>query len=452
MKTRVAKIWSVIQPLEVAALISVFGIAATRAESLDQFRGPRGNGVAAVANLPITWGEQENIAWQAALPGAGWSSPVVAGDSVFVTTAVSDDGRKPVGFTGGVASMRGRDRDAATAPASFEVHCLRVSDGSTRWSKSVAKQSPPYQVHASNTFATESPTTDGNYVYAYFAAIGLVVSLDLDGQEIWRLDVGAYPTSNDFGTGSSLTIFEERLFLQNDNLTNSFLMAIDAANGETLWRRDRDGKSGWSTPVIWNTTERTELVTCGSGNVTAHDPATGDVLWKLEDIDGSFSSSPATDAARIYFGNSGPGRRGPLVAVGAGAAGTLRMNSASPSAEAVSWSTSAAGPGMSSPVAVSGYVYVVSRNVLSCHDAASGERVYRERLPGGSAVTSSLWATDDAVYVLDEDGTTFVVQVGPDFELLAKNTIEGLYWATPAVSRDAILLRSAETLYCIRSN
>ncbi len=416
-----------------------------------QFRGPDGNGSLSQLEHPLDWSADTNVAWTAEIAGGGWSSPVVVGDRVILTTAVSSAAERPKGFGGGVAAMRQHSQaKPPQEPVSFEVHCLSKSDGSEIWRRVIEQRKPSYPIHPSNTYATESPVTDGTRVYVYFAAIGSVACLDLQGQQLWKRDLGAFPTSNNFGTGSSLTMHEGRVFVQCDNQKQSFLLALDALSGQDLWRVERRGRTCWSSPVVWTNRLRAELVVCGSGYVCSYDPASGEQLWEIEGTDGSFSASPASDTDRVYFGNSGPGRRGPLMAVNAGGSGKLRYDRSQEGEGDVAWIESASGPGMASPVSHAGRLYVTSRGVLTCHDAATGRRLYRARLPGASSVAASLWAADDKLFILDESGTTFVVKIGDEFELLGKNALEGLFWSTPSVAGDSLLLRSAGKLHCVR--
>jgi outer membrane protein assembly factor BamB len=200
--------------------------------------------------------------------------------------------------------------------------------------------------------------------------------------------------------------------------------------------------------VIWKNRQRAELVVCGSGSVVAYEPGTGNELWKLTGTGGAFSASPAMDEDRIYFGNSGRNSRGPLIAINAGAVGELDLDSAG--SGGVSWVADTSAPGMCSPVVVDGCLFVLSRGVLSCHDAKSGERIFRTRMSGASRVTASLWAAADKVYALNESGETSVINVEDQLNVVSTNTIPGLYWSTPSIVGESLLIRDAERLHCIR--
>ena len=420
--------------------------ARSAAQNTSQFRGHSGNGVFS-DSLPDSWSNSTNVAWTVDIPGGGWSSPVAAADRIFVTTAVSSDDTGPKGFGEGVQSMGSFYRSKAPdKPYSFEVHCLSSSDGSVVWRKPIVTRKPSYKIHPSNSYATESPVTDGQSVFAYFAAVGVVVCMDMEGEQIWSRELGAYKTGNDFGTGSSLALTDGKLFVQCDNEEKSFVCALDTQTGDEVWRDDRVAGTSWSSPVIWKNRLRTELIVCGSGTVTSYEPSSGTVFWRLPGTGGSYIASPTFDENRIYFGQSGRNSRGPLVAINAGATGQLTLDSIG---DSLAWAEDSSAPGMCSPVVLDGRVYVLSRGILSCHDATTGERLYRERLQNASSVTASLWAAGGKIFTLNESGETSVIKSGEEFELLGSNSIDGLFWSTPSVTQSALLIRGAGKLYCV---
>ena len=225
-------------------------------------------------------------------------------------------------------------------------------------------------------------------------------------------------------------------------------MALNGKTGQEMWKVNRTGRTSWSSPIIWKNKARTELVVCGAGSVTGYEPKTGEPLWTLMGTGGAFSASPTCDQERIYLGNSGRNSRGPLIAVAAGASGELTLESIGENQ--VVWIEDAAAPGMCSPVVVDGRLYVLSRGIISCHNAKTGERLYRQRLKNASSVTSSLWATDGKVFALNESGETSVIVVGDEFSQLPSNETPGLYWSTPSMAGQALLIRGAKMLHCIR--
>ncbi len=440
--------------ISVMAVAAICGITTVlNASDWTQFRGPQGNGQVPELSHPDSWSDTENVAWAVELAGSGWSSPIVVRDRVFVTMAISEAGTKPLGMTEGVRNMQsmGLGGKKPTETLQFAVACLNLNDGSLVWQKSLEQKIPPHAIHPSNSFATESPATDGERLFVYFGAIGLVAGLDLEGNELWRRDVGTFKTGNDFGTGSSLMVDEGLVFLQYDNDEKSMLLALDATTGKDVWKKDREYKTAWSSPLVWRNSQRKELIVCGEGNVTSYNARTGEEFWKLTGIPSSFSASPASDDDRVFFGNSGPFSSGPLVAVAVGNSGTTALQPEKQT-PGVGWSKLKAGPGMASPVLAAGCLYVPgSGSILNCYDAATGERVYRDRLENAATIASSLWASSEKVFILDETGKCFVIKAGPTFEVLATNQISDLFWSTPSIAGDSLLLRGISKLYCIRA-
>ena len=410
-----------------------------------QFRGPNGNGVVEKLSHPVEWSADKNIAWTADIPGGGWSSPIVIGEKIYLTTAAGP--MKPVGFMEGVRNMKSTLPDE---PLKFQVICLNLGDGSEVWTKTLDEKMPKHGIHPSNSFATATPVTDGSNLYVYYASIGLVVALNGDGDEMWRQDVGAYPTGNGFGPGSSLAIHEDNVFVQCDNDEKSFLVAFNKTSGKEAWRKERSGRTSWSTPFVWKNANRVELIACGSGFVTSYNPVDGSENWTITNVDSAFSASPAADENRIYFGNSGPRSSGPLLAVGANMSGKQAFQ-ADTEFEGLDWSRMQSGPGMPSPVSIDGKVYITGRGTMSCYNAEDGSEVFpKARVEGLKSAAASFWADSERVFVLDESGQTFVFAVGDEMKVLGVNQIDDLFWSTPSVAGNSLLMRGVSKLYCIR--
>lgn len=434
----------------IASAIALFSVSSPAVSAGDwtQFRGGVAGQLSEISH-PMEWGAEKNVAWAVPMKGTGWSSPVVVGDRIFLTAAIPENGARPKGMMAGVGSM-GTYRNSKPVEHEFVVRCLLLVDGSEVWRQTVTRMTPAV-VHPSNTYATESPASDGKTLFTFFATTGDLLAWDLNGKELWRQNVGKFKSGNGFGTGSSLACADGKVFIQYDNDENSFVAAFDGGTGDEVWRDDRSTRTSWSTPLIWQAGDQKELVTCGSGVVTSYDPSSGEVLWKLTGIQSSFSASPGVDGARIFFGNSGPMSAGPLVAVKAGTRGDIALDSRFES-ELVEWSRTRSGPGMASPVAAKGYLYIPGQGgILNCYDVTNGERVYRNRVPGMGTVAASLWADSDRVFILDEKGNCNVIQAGPEFKVMATNNIDDLFWSTPSIAGESLLLRGVEKLYCIRA-
>jgi outer membrane protein assembly factor BamB len=460
-------------------------LAVVWADDWPQFRGPNGSATSNDKKLPTEWDAETNIAWKAQLSGYGWSSPIVWGDKVFVTVAFSDKQRKPMGFGpggfgpggggrpgggGGRPGGFGRGQEPPDAVYKWEVYCLNAADGKVLWHETAAEQKPKLGINPGNTYATETPVTDGERVYAYFGNTG-VFCYDFKGKQLWKADLGSYKTGMGYGTGGSPALHDGRLFIQCDNEEKSFVVALDAKTGKELWKAAREEKSSWTTPFVWKNKERTEIVCMGLPKVRSYDPATGKQLWEMSGLNGQVKASPAASAELLYFGTGGgfggfggpggggrPGGGGmgnasrPLFAVKAGASGDITLKTGTTSNDGVAWYQAKAGPTTASPLLYDGYLYILEERggFLNCLDAKTGKEVYRERLQGGRGFTSSPWAGDGKVYCLSEDAEAFVVQAGAEFKLLGKNKFDEMCYATPAVAGSALYLRTVEHLYCIK--
>ncbi|MEM9378575.1 MAG: PQQ-binding-like beta-propeller repeat protein [Planctomycetota bacterium] len=431
----------------------VCGASATAENGWPSFRGAGGAGNAAAH--PTTWSEESNVAWKVDVPGGGWSSPIVLGDKVFVTTAIQPDvegGGRPVGYAGGLRTPQSMGAGAPKPEQEmvFQVRAYDLKSGELAFEKELARRVPDHGIHPCNTFATETPATDGESIVVYFGMIGFVACLDAKGDTRWTKDLGMFPMTADFGTGSSPVIHGGLVFVQCDNESASFVKAFSVESGEEAWSAERPKGSAWASPIVWKHGDVADLVLCGPDTVTGYDPATGEQRWRVAGMGGSFSATPGSNAERLVFGNSGPMRRGPLLSLLPGAEGTFDARSEE-GATAIEWNVDRAGPGFSSPILVDGLVWVVdSQGILNCRDAATGEEIYDERLPDARNVVASLWSDGEHVFILSEEGQCYVVAASPEFELVATNVIEGTFWGTPSAFDGNLLIRSAESLYCIR--
>jgi outer membrane protein assembly factor BamB len=483
---------------------SIPGLIASTTAAADwtQFRGPAQAGVASGSAAPSEWSAEKNIAWQVEVPGAAWSQPIVLGDKVFLTTAITENqqkprvggrggggfggpgggpgrggpgqpgggppgggpgGGRPGGFGGGGrpggpggfggGGFGGRGAAPPDATYTWKVLCLDRKTGETLWEQVAKEAKPTIATHSTNTFASETPVTDGERVYAYFGMTGLFC-YDTDGKLIWKKDLGTYPMMMGWGTGSSPVLEGDRLFILCDNEEKSFLVALDKKTGDELWRVARDAKSNWCTPLVWKNKLRTELVV--SGNTTrSYDPATGKVLWEMAGQRDGARSTPTADENLLFVGTGGGmGGAGPLVAIRAGASGDITLASGETSSEHVAWSIDRSGPTMASPLLVDGCLYVVTDRggICKCYDAATGKLHYEERVPGATGFTSSPWTAGGKVFCLDQSGTTFVLATGPEFKLLGQNRLDDQFWSSAAVADNSLLLRGVNRLYCIAAD
>jgi outer membrane protein assembly factor BamB len=422
--------------------VSAFGQA-----NWPQFRGPSA-GVVEDKVLPDTWNTTEHVAWTAEIPGRGWSSPIVWGDRVFVTSAVAE-GQTEMPKKG---LYLGGNRDTPSNKVhQWKVYCIDYNSGKILWEAVAHQGVPQYAIHVKNSYASETPVTDGERVYAYFGNIGLFC-YGFDGKPLWSKRWEGVKTRNNWGTAASPVLYKDRLYIVNDNDQQSFLAALDKKTGEQLWRVDRNEKTNWAAPCIWENGQRTELVTSGTGKVRSYD-LSGKPLWELAGTTSIAIPTPFAADGLLYVtgGFVGDSVR-PLYAIRPGATGDITLKDGQNSNEFIVWSQKKAGPYNPTPIAYQGYVYVLyDRGLLSCFEAKTGKEVYNSvRIAAGAnAFTCSPWANNGKLFCLSEDGDTFVIQAGPEFKLLGCNKLQEMCMATPAAVRGSLLVRTLSKLYRI---
>ena len=417
-----------------------------------QFRGPEARGVASGRNLPDRWSVDENIAWKTDVPGRGWSSPIVWGQQVFLTTAVnSGELEQPIkGLYFG-----GNRPEPPDVQLDYKVICLDLDSGKTRWEQTVQLGRPDSPIHLKNSYASETPVTDGERVYAYFGNLGLYC-LDLEGSLVWSKRFEPRATRNGWGTAASPVLHGDRLYILNDNDEQSYLMCLDKRTGAQVWRVDRDEASNWSTPLVWQNDRRTEIVTAGTGKVRSYD-LDGNLLWWFTGMSSITIATPYANNGLLYVSSGYVNDKlRPLYAIRAGASGDVSLEPGQTSNRFVAWCQPTAAPYNPTTLLYDGRVYVLyDRSMFACFRALTGEPVFeRERIPQGRHFTVSPWAYDGKVFCLDEDGVTFVVRAGDEFELLHTNKLaeDDMCMATPAIAGDRLLLRTSARVYCIRQD
>ena len=413
-----------------------------------QFRGPSA-GVAEDSILPSAWSTTENVAWTAEIPGRGWSSPIVWGDRIFVTSAIGgDDAEKP---KKGLYFGGNRDKPSDKMHR-WMVYCIDFNSGKILWEKLAHQAVPKRSLHIKNTYASETPVTDGERVYAYFGNVGLFC-YDVNGKKLWSRDFGSFKTRNNWGTAASPVLYKDRLYIVNDNDEQSFLVALDKRTGEPIWRVDRDEKSNWATPFIWENDQRTELITCGTGKIRSYN-LDGKLLWELGGMSNIAIPTPSAKHGLLYISSGYVGdKKRPVFAIRPGAQGDITLKDGESSNEYIAWCQKQAGPYNPSPIVYGDYLYVLyDRGTLSCYDARTGSEIYRKQriAAGATAFTSSPWANDGKIFCLSEDGDTFVIRAGPKFTLLGRNKLDEMCMPTPAAVRGSLIIRTMSKLYHVR--
>jgi outer membrane protein assembly factor BamB len=430
------------------------------AEDWSQFRGAHGKGIVADAKLPTEWGPDKNVVWKVAIAGIGWSQPVVCGDKVFITAAESDKQAKPdpintgpgvSGFAAFFSGQGGFNPKPPTDIYRWKILCLDAATGNVLWEQ-VAREGPPtMHIHANNTYASETPATDGERVIAYFGMTG-VYCYDLAGNLIWQKDLGIYPTQFGWGTGSSPVIFGEYVYIQCDNDKSSFLVALDKKTGDEVWRAERDEKSNWSTPFVWRNKLRAELVTAGGRQMRSYNPATGELLWSMNGS-GRTATTPVGDEELLYVDSYDrlTGGNGVLAAIRPGAAGDISLAANETTNQHIAWTSRIKAYRIASPVLSQGCLFFLENNlgIVRSIDAKTGAEHFRKRLPGARGYVASPLVSGGHVYCLDNNGRMVVIESGPELRVVATSDLNEMCWASPAVIANHLLVRSVDHLYCI---
>jgi outer membrane protein assembly factor BamB len=450
-----------------------------------QFRGPSGAGILSDGKLPTSWSTKDNVAWSTEVKGRGWSSPVAWNDTVYVTSAISPGAFKAPstgifgndyvaelmkqGLSEDEVNKRVISRDieltSETGDIRYMVYAFNAGTGKLKWEREAHKGAPFGGRHRKNTYASETPATDGERLYVYFGNVGLF-AYTLDGKPVWNTRFDPQPMYLDFGTAASPVVSDGRVFVVHDNEGKSFVAAVDAKSGKHLWRVERDIKapqgSGWSSPFLWATegTEstdpkrhrRTELIVIGRQHAISYDPATGKEIWRLRGLTGQSTPSPVAADGLLYLatGSQGESNR-PVFAVRPGASGDISLAKGEEQNAFVAWFHPRASAYTSSPLVYRGRMYVVNDNgILTVFDSQTGKEIYKARAGGsGNTFSASPWAADGKIYLLSEDGHTFVIEAGDKYVELSKNSVDEMSFASPALAPNTIFLRTQTKLYRI---
>jgi len=416
------------------------------------FRGPDASGVGDGQQPPTTWDAAKgiNIRWKTPIPGLGHSCPIVWGDRLFVTTAISSkpDPKVKTGNYGDTTSVND------LTPHTWKVYCVDKNSGKILWERPAFQGVPKFKRHLKGSQANCTPATDGRHVVVCFGSEGLYC-YDFEGKLLWKRDLGTLDTSfivfpeNEWGFGSSPIIYQNLVILQCDLSKDSFIAAYNLEDGSQVWSTPRDEIPSWSTPTVWNTPRGVELVTNAAQYARGYDPLTGKELWRLAKK--SEVTIPTPFAARgLIYVTSGNRPIQPIFAIRPGSAGDISLKEGEKRSAQIVWSKMRGGPYMPTPIVYGPFLYVCSNaGVVTCYEADTGKEIYKERLGGGRTYTASILAADGKLYFTSEEGEVRVVKAGPKFELLAVNGMGDICMATPAISDGMIFVRSQHFLYGI---
>jgi outer membrane protein assembly factor BamB len=430
------------------ALVSlIFFSCQVNADNWGHWRGPTGNSVAANAAPPTEWNDTKNVKWKVKIPGRGSGSPVIWEDKVFVVTAVRADGKAEEVQSNRQPRGRRRGGGRSTGPLpqlKFKLLCFNRTDGELLWEKIATETKPHEGAHSTNNFASASPCTDGQHVYAHFGSRGLYC-YTMDGELVWkRDDLGEMSTRGRFGEGSSPTLAGNMIVVPWDHEGPSQLYALDKLTGETVWKTPRDEPTCWATPLAVEHGGRFQIVMNGQNKARAYDAETGKEIWSC----GGQTQRPCASAV------AGDG----LVFIGSGHRGSflgafqLDGNGELDGTEKVVWTVNSDTPDIASPLLSDGrlYFHKGKTGILSCLDAKTGQPHFSaSRIPGLSSIYASPVAAGGYIYLTGRSGTTVVIKDAEKLEIVATNSVGETVDATPAPVDNELFIRGEKHLFCI---
>ncbi len=379
-----------------------------------RWRGPSGQGVVEGTGYPDRWSATTNVLWKRPVPGRGHSSPIVWGDRIFLTTS--------------------RDRGRRVSILSF-----RRSDGALLW-QADAPTGRAERHHGKNSPSSATVTTDGERVYASFGSRGML-AVDFDGNVVWHRDLGRI--DNYHGPAGSPLLYRDSVIIYQDQNGGAFVTALDARTGETRWRTERAARVGWGTPIAISVGDHDELIVSSQRLVQSYNPSTGEELWRCDGMLREVIPTPAVGHGLVYCAS---GRAGPTLAIRPGGRGDVTRTH-------VEWSTTRGSPFVPSPMVHGDYLYQINdmSSIITCLNARTGGTVWQERLgrPRREGISASPIIVDDKLFVTNDEGQTFVLKTGPDFELLHVNDIGTRTLASPALVDGIWYIRTADELFAI---
>ena len=441
---------------KLAPKVRRLGAPGDSAGSWPSFRGRDALGRAEGQALPDSWdvASGASVRWRQTVPGLAHSSPVVWGDRVFVTSALSALGKAT--FRPGLYG----DGDASEDRASqkWMLFAYDRSSGKLLWERVAVEGTPRDKRHVKSTYASSTPATDGRIVVAVYGSHGLH-AFDVTGEPRWsadlgRLNAGAYNAAAvEWGPASSPIIWEDLVIVQVDTQDDSFIAALDVESGKLVWKTERDEIPSWGTPTVSMTPKGPILVTNASNFIRGYNPRTGAELWRVGRSSRITAPTPFF-ASGLFIVASGRGPERPIFAIRPEAAGDLTLAQGETSNNGVAWSWTGRGSYMPTPIAYDGILYVLGNaGIFDAYDVATGKEIYRQRLPNpGSGFSASPVVADGKLYLSSEDGDILVVKAGRAFEIIARNSMGETLMATPAISKGTMFVRGASTLFAIGRN
>jgi len=413
------------------------------------WRGPLDTGVAPHGNPPVEWSEEKNIRWKIEIPGMGHATPIVWDDRIFILTAVeTDEVVESAGAEPEEPSSSGRRRRMRSPKPKnvYEFLVLAVSrkDGRVIWRKTAARELPHEGMHRDGSMASNSPVTDGKHLYAYFGSRG-IHCFDMNGKLKWKKDLGDKSVANCFGEGNSPALHGDTLVVNWDHEGDSFIVALDKKTGKEIWRKNRDERTSWSSPVVVENGGKAQVVVTATNRVRGYDLKNGEVIWECGGMTRNCVPCPVAADGLVDVMS---GFRGSALLA-------IRLDQAKKDitgTDAIAWSHDRNTPYVPSPLLCGGKLYFLQVNTgnLTCFNAETGKPFYsRQTLEGIKGVYASPVSAAGRVYLAGRNGVVQVIKLGSEYEVLATNSLDDSFSASPAIKDKEIYLRGHKYLYCI---
>jgi len=414
-----------------------------------QWRGPYANGVSPYGKPPVIWDENKNIKWKIEIPGKGHATPIIWDDQIFILTAIKTDKKiESQDEAPAQAAQEQSQRRALSAKTEyvhkFAILAINRSDGSIIWQHIAREELPHEGSHSTGTWASNSPLTDGEHIYAYFGSRGLYC-YDMQGKLIWDRDFGDMKIRMSFGEGSSPALYKDKIVVNWDHEDQSFIVALDKKTGKELWKVDRDEATAWATPLIVESNGQPQVITSATSKIRSYDLSTGQLLWESSGMTVNAIPSPVTADGMVYIMS---GYRGSALQA-------IRLSTAKDNiagTKALVWTHDKDTPYTPSPLLYDDMLYFTSglSSSLSCFNASTGEAYYsRQKLEGLGGLYASPVGADGRIYISSRNGTTQVIKHGAQYEVLATNKLDDSFSASPVIVDNELYLRGEKNLYCI---
>jgi outer membrane protein assembly factor BamB len=416
------------------------------------FRGYLANGVLDKANLPDTFDPEKmiNIRWKVEIPGLGLSSPVIWDNKLFITTAISQSDKE--GFKTGMYGSIEPVSDSSIHE--WKVICLDKNTGKPIWEKTAYKGVPKMKRHPKSTHANTSVATDGNHVVAFFGSEGLYC-YDMDGKLLWQKNFGILKSvffavrSAEWEFASSPLIYNGVVIIQCDVLENSFVAAYDVKTGKELWKTQREEYPGWCTPNVYTNNGKTYIALNGYKHRGGYDFESGKEVWKMSGGGDIQIPTPIVGNDMIYF-NSAHGRSNPILAVKTNATGDITLKENETSNEYIRWSIPRGGSYMHTMLLYNNHLYNANWNgLVVCIDPLTGKEIYNAKLGKTKSFIASPVASDGKIYIVDEEGTVYILKDGDTFNLIAEIPLKDNCLTAPSITEGMIYFRTQKYLFAV---